>query len=349
MPNFWKKINKPILALAPMAGYTNSAFRQICKYYGADVVYSEMASATALSFGGKKTLALLKFKKAEKYYVVQLFGNDPKYFKNAAKVITEKIKPDGIDINMGCPVKKVFSNGSGAALMLDAERAREIIKQTLQGTNLPVSIKIRSKVGNATAYKFVKKIKDLKIAAIMIHGRSMKQGFSGGIDYAQIKKVKALYEKDYQKSGVHALACKKFSLNKATSCRLKPELRILNSPIILANGGINTPEDAVKMLKKTNADGVGIARGALTKPWLFKEIKEFLKTGEYKEFGIDEIKKAAIRHAKMSYKDKGKHGIIEMRKYLLWYFRGFKGAREIRKELVRVESVGDIEIVLKNI
>jgi len=109
MPNFWKKIEKPILALAPMAGYTNSAFRQICKYYDADVVYSEMASATALNFEGKKTLKMLKFRKAEKYYVVQLFGNDPKYFKNAAKVITEKIKPDGIDLNMGCPVKKVFS------------------------------------------------------------------------------------------------------------------------------------------------------------------------------------------------------------------------------------------------
>ncbi|MCK5084841.1 MAG: tRNA-dihydrouridine synthase family protein, partial [Candidatus Pacebacteria bacterium] len=152
MSNFWKKLNKPILALAPMAGYTNSAFRQICKDYGADVVYSEMASAVALNFEGKKTLKFLKFNKNEKYYVVQIFGNDPKYFQNAAKVITEKIKPDGIDINMGCPAKKVFSNGSGAALMGDIEKAREIIKETLKGTNLPVSIKIRAKVGNVTAY-----------------------------------------------------------------------------------------------------------------------------------------------------------------------------------------------------
>jgi len=224
MPNFWKKINKPILALAPMAGYTNSAFRQICKYYDADVVYSEMASATALNFKGKKTLELLKFKKAEKYYVVQLFGNDPKYFKNAAKVITEKIKPDGIDLNIGCPVKKVFSNGSGAALMLDSEKAREIIKQTLAGTNLPVSIKIRSKVGKITAYKFVKKIKDLKIAAIMIHGRNMKQGFSGEIDYSQIKKVKLLYKEKELKATLANVAFNSFS------------------PVIMANGGINTPD-----------------------------------------------------------------------------------------------------------
>ncbi|MCK5122972.1 MAG: tRNA-dihydrouridine synthase [Candidatus Pacebacteria bacterium] len=330
MPNFWKKIKKPILALAPMAGYTNSAFRQICKYYGADVVYSEMASATALNFKGKKTLKMLKFKKAERYYVVQLFGNNPKYFKNAAKVITEKIKPDGIDINMGCPVRKVFSNGSGAALMLDAEKAREIIKQTLQGTNLPVSIKIRSKVEKTTAYKFVKKIKDLKIAAIMIHGRSMKQGFSGEIDYGQIKKVRLLLEKE-AKLPIGSLAS------------------YANIPIIIANGGINTPEDALKMFQKTNADGIGIARGALTKPWTFKQTKEFLKTEEYKEFELEQIKKAALKHAKMSSKSKGKYGIIEMRKYLLWYFRGFEGAKDVRKELVKVESVGDIEKVLGKI
>ncbi|NOQ68374.1 tRNA dihydrouridine synthase DusB [Patescibacteria group bacterium] len=314
MPNFWKKLNKPILALAPMAGYTNSAFRQICKAYGADVVYSEMASATALHFEGKKTLKFLEFNKNERPYVVQIFGNDPKYFKNAAKAITEKIKPDGIDINMGCPAKKVFSNGSGAALMEDIEKAREIIKQTLQGTNLPVSIKIRSKVGSVTAYKFVKKIKDLPISAIMVHGRSIKQGFSGEIDYQQIKKVKS----------------------------------IVNIPV-LANGGINTPEDAKIILEKTGADGIGIARGALANPWLFAQTKEFFKTGECKEFGIEEIKKAAVKHAKMSYKSKGKHGIIEMRKYLLWYFRGFEGAKDIRKELVKVESVGDIEKVLEKI
>ncbi|MFZ2970689.1 MAG: tRNA-dihydrouridine synthase family protein, partial [Minisyncoccia bacterium] len=172
MPNFWKKLKKPILALAPMAGYTNSSFRQICKKYGADVVYSEMASAVALNYGGKKTIELLKFQKTERPYVVQLFGNDPKYFKNAAKAVTEIIKPDGIDINMGCPAKKVFSNGSGAALMKDKKKAREIIKETLKGTKLPVSIKIRSKAGDVTACQFVKFIKDLPIKAIMIHGRS---------------------------------------------------------------------------------------------------------------------------------------------------------------------------------
>ncbi len=331
MPNFWKKINKPILALAPMAGYTNSPFRQICKAYGADVVYSEMANATALSFGGKKTLELLEFNKTEKFYVVQLFGNDPKYFKKAAQVVSAKIKPDGIDINMGCPVKKVFSNGGGAALMLDTEKAREIIKETLKGTKLPVSIKIRSKVGKTTAYKFIKKIKDLKISAIMVHGRSMKQGFSGEIDYLQIKKVKSLYER--------AVEEKKESDSFFSS----------TVPTILANGGIDTPEDAGKMIEKTGANGIGIARGALKKPWLFFQTKQYLETGEYKEFSLEDTKKAALRHARMSYQDKGKHSVLEMRKYLLWYFRGFEGAKDVRKDLVKVESLRDIKNVLKGI
>lgn len=313
MPNFWRKLNRPILALAPMAGYTDSSFRQICKCYGADVVYSEMANATALSFGGKKTLRLLEFDKSEKFYVVQLFGNDPKYFQNAARVVSAKIKPDGIDLNMGCPVKKVFSNGGGVALMLDVERAREIIKQTLSGTELPVSIKIRSGIEKITAYKFVNKIKDLKISAIMIHGRSMKQGFSGEINYSQIKKVKSF----------------------------------VDIPV-LANGGINNPENAEKIIRKTNADGIGIGRGALKKPWLFFQIKEYFKKGKYSEFNLEDIKKATLKHAEMSSQNKGKRGILEMRKYLLWYFREFDGAKKIRKDLVKVESLKDVEKILKD-
>jgi len=310
--NFWKKINKPILALAPMAGYTTSSFRQICKFHGADVVYSELASATALNFQGKRTLELLVFEKSERPYVVQIFGNDPKYFCNAAKFVSEKIKPDGIDINMGCPAKKVFSNGSGAALMNDVEKAREIIKETLKGTSLPVSIKIRAKVGNVTAYKFVKKLNNLPISAIMIHGRSLQQGFAGEINYEQIRKVK----------------------------------KLIDIPV-LANGGINTPEDTKRILQRTGADGLGIARGSLSKPWLFSQIKQYLQKGEYQEFELKQIKKTAIHHAEMSYKSEGKHGIIQMRKYLLWYFRGFENAKEIRKELVGVESVGDIKKILR--
>lgn len=312
MDSFYEKIDKPILALAPMAGYTNQPFRQICKFYGVDILYSEMASATALSYGGKKTLELLKFAKSERPFVVQLFGNEPKYFQNAAKIVTEKIRPDGIDINMGCPAPKVYKTGSGAALFCDPEKAIRIIEETLQGTDLPVSIKIRTKVKGHTAYRFMKKIKDYPLAAVMVHGRSYEKGFMGEIDYGTIRRIKEL----------------------------------VSYPVI-ANGGINCPEDAKKMLERTGVDGLGIARGALKNPWLFSQIKEYLERGEYHQLNIREIKKAALRHAKLSEKSMGHHGILEMRKYLLWYFRGFDNAKEFRRKLVEVESVEDIKNTLE--
>lgn len=311
MKTFYDKIEKPILALAPMAGYTNQPFRRICKYYGADVLYSEMASATALSYEGKKTLELLKFSEDERPYVVQLFGNDPKYFQNAARIVTEKIRPDGIDINMGCPAPKVYKTGAGAALFCDQEKAFAIIEETLKGTDLPVSIKIRSRVKKYTAYKFMKKIKDYPLAAVMIHGRSYEKGFIGPIDYKTIRRIK----------------------------------EIVSYPVI-ANGGINTPEDARMMLEKTGADGLGIARGALKNPWLFQQIKDLMETGKYHEFSIEEIKKAALLHSQMAEGNMGKHGILEMRKYLLWYFRGFENAKEFRCKLVEVETYADVEKTL---
>lgn len=311
MQTFYDKTEKPILALAPMAGYTNQPFRRICKFYGADILYSEMASATALAYSGKKTLELLKFDKSERPYIVQLFGNDPKYFQNAARIVTEKIRPDGIDINMGCPAPKVYKTGAGAALFRDQGRALQIIEETLKGTDLPVSIKIRSRVGKYTAYKFMKKIKDYPLSAVMVHGRSYEKAFSGPIDYKTIRRIKEMV--DYP---------------------------------VVANGGINTPEDVKNMLEKTGADGVGIARGALKNPWLFRQICEYLETGEYHEFTLKEIKTAALLHTEMAQEDMGAHGILEMRKYLLWYFRGFENAKEFRRKLVEVETLEDVKKTL---
>lgn len=309
--NIFNRLNKPFLVLAPMAGYTNSTFRQICKIYGADMVYSEMANATALAHNGKKTLELLQFQKIERPYIVQLFGNDPKYFYQAAKVVTEQINPDGIDLNLGCPAKKVFTSGSGAALFYDQDRALRVIEETLRGTHLPVSIKIRTKVKNRTAYRFMKKIKDYPLAAVMIHGRSYKQGFVGAIDYKNIKRIKQL----------------------------------VNFPVI-ANGGINTPEEAGIMLSKTLADGLGVARGSLKNPWLFLQIKQYLQTGVYQDFSLNDIKKLALLHAELAEKSMGQHGFLEIRKYLLWYFRGFDQAKNVRKQLTQVQNMQDVLSVL---
>lgn len=306
--NFWQKLSKPIYALAPMAGITDSAFRQICKKYGADVVYSEMASATALVYGPQKTLEMLEFSKIERPYVVQLFGGKPEHFAIAAKLITKKIKPDGIDINFGCPVKKVQKQGAGAALMENLKLSREIVKSVIGNTNLPVSVKVRTKVGKIDVLKFLDNLKNLDIKAVMIHGRTLKQGFSGEIDYGIIKKARNHFD-----------------------------------GIILANGGIMKAEDAKILLERTGADGIGIARGAEGRPWIFNEIKDLAVGNKINPKSQKQIFEIALEHAKLAYKSKGRQGIIEMRKHLCWYTQGMEGARILRGELIRVESLKQIK------
>lgn len=324
MKNFWEKLKKPLLALAPMAGITDSAFRQLCQSFGAQVLYTEMVSADALFYNAKKTLAMLKHNKKEKYLVVQLFGKDPDKFKKAAQVV-EKMGVDGIDINFGCPAKKVVRHGGGVTLMRDLNKCYAIVKAVCDSTSLPVSVKIRSSIshplcvspsgrGRITALDFIEKIKDLPVAAVMIHGRSYEQAFSGPPDYDMIKAVK-----------------KKFK------------------GIVLGNGGIMAPEDAKNMLDKTGVDGVGLARGLYGKPWLFKQIKDYLKTGKYKELTFAQIKKVMLLHAQLLFKSKGPHGLFEVRKYLAWYVKGFPGAAELRQELVQIKSLKEIEKILSKI
>lgn len=304
-PNFWSKLKPPILALAPLAGFTDSAFRQICKNYGADVLYSEMASATALFYNQKNkdntTLKLLKFnRQKEKYYVVQLFGSNPEHFALATRLITKRVKPDGIDINFGCPVPKVMKQGAGAGLMLDLAKSRAVIKAVLDNTSLPVSIKIRAGVKEVTALNFLKNISDLPLAAIMIHGRTLKQGFTGEPDWDLIKKARQYFK-----------------------------------GIILANGGINDLAKAKQVLKLSRADGLGLARGVLGRPWLFKEIKK----NKAISLKPKQIFKVALKHAALEQKQKGKLGIIELRKHLVWYLSGLPGASKLREQLVKVNSL----------
>jgi len=314
--NFWLKLKKrqqPILALAPLAGFTDSAFRQICKKYGADVLCSEMASVAALFYNQKAkdntTLKLLKYNPPkEKYYVVQLFGSDPNHFASAARLITEKIKPDGIDINFGCPVPKIIKQGAGSGLMKDLKRSRAVIEAVLANTNLPVSIKIRTQVGSVGALDFLKNISDLPVSAVMIHGRSLNQGFAGPADLKTIKKARKYFK-----------------------------------GIILANGGINDLSGAKNALRESRADGLGLARGVLGRPWLFKEIK----TGQIINLKPAAIFKIACRHGELVQAQKGKRGIIELRKHLVWYMQGMNGAAKLREQLVKVSSLAAIKKILK--
>lgn len=302
--NFWKKLNKPIYALAPMAGITDSAFRQICKSFGADVVYSEMVSAAALFYDSKKTLELMKFAKTERPFVVQLFGAKPEHFAAAARIVENKVKPDGIDINFGCPVKKVARQGAGAVLMNDLKLACEIIETTIKNTKLPVSIKIRAKVGETDALKFLRAVKDLDIKAVMIHGRSLTQGHAGPVDWEIIKKARPLVRS-----------------------------------VLIANGGVKDKAGAEEFIKKSGADGVGIGQGALGRPWIFEEVK----SKKLKIKSKEEIFKIILKHAKLAEKLKGREGIIEMRKHLCWYVSGMPQAGKLREGLVKVKSLREIK------
>jgi tRNA-dihydrouridine synthase B len=311
MKNFWIKLKKPIIALAPMAGINDMAFRQLCKKYGADVVYSEMVSVDGLFYNSVKTFDLMKFNKKERPYVVQLFGCKPELFAQAAKEV-EKFGADGVDINFGCPAPKIYKIMGGVRLMRDLDLCYEIVKATCEAVKIPVSIKIRTGIGKITGLDLVNKVKDLPISAIMVHGRSFEQAFRGVADLEAIKAIKQAF-----------------------------------SGVVLANGGIYTPEQAKDMLAQTGADGIGLAQGLLGKPWLFKQVKDFLKTGKYKEYTMTQIKKAALEHAALNYKFKGSTGILEMRKHLGWYFKGFTGASDLRKKLVRVETIENIKEILE--
>lgn len=315
--NFWNNLKnkkESILALAPMAGFSDSVFRQICKKFGADILYSEMASVDALYYNQKKknnpTLELLKTNRLkEKYYVVQLFGSKPEHFAAATKIITEFIKPDGIDINFGCPVAKVIKQGAGSSLMKDLALSRSVIQTVIANTDLPVSIKIRAKVGEVDAINFLKNIKDLPISALMIHARTLNQGFSGAPDYKLIKKLRRYFK-----------------------------------GIILVNGGINNIDDAKIALKESRADGLGLARGVLGRPWLFKEIKNS------KEIKLSqaEIFKLMISHAQLVNELKGKAGIKELRKHLPWYLTNWPGASKLREKIVKINNLADLKKIFKD-
>lgn len=311
---------KPILALAPMAGYTDSAFRVMCLDCGADLIYTEMISAEALARNNKKTLKMLEFLAEEKNVVVQLFGKNPEAFAKAAKLICfsrdrSRPVPTGIDINLGCPAHKVFKTGAGAALMDNKKLAREIIQAVLDNTNLPVSIKIRSQVKTTTAEEFIEFIKDLNFKMVMVHGRTLSQGMTGPIDFAMIKKVKEL----------------------------------LPHKIVLGNGNINSSKDAREMLEKTGADGVGIGRGTLGNSEIFKNIKKYINKRacppERQLVDLERRRENKILHHAELFLQQNDN-LIPLRKHLVHYFKGQKNASEWRQKIINIKSLTDLEKIL---
>lgn len=306
--NFWNKLKQekkgePILALAPLAGYTDSAFRLICRDFGADVVYSEMASVSGFYYKSEKTLDLLRFSKPERPYIVQIFGSNKDHFVEAVKIIEREIKPDGIDINFGCPVKKVLKQGAGSKLMSDLKLSRDIISEVLSVSKLPISIKVRTEAFSIKLIDFLKNIQDLPVSALMIHGRTLKQLFSGPIDTGVIKEARNYF-----------------------------------SGIILANGGIDKFSDIKKVISRTKADGVGIGRGSLGRPWIFSQDLANISRAEEKELII----KTSLRHLKLIREKRGDISLGEFKGHLAWYLKNFSGASKLRSQVMLSKSYQEI-------
>ncbi len=323
MDNFWQKLKKPILSTTPMAGITDSAWRQICKEWGADVVHTEFVSVDALYYDSKKSLRLLEYKASEQPVVVQIFGKRAELYPKAAQVVAAT-GVAGLDINFGCPARKVAGHGGGICLLRDIATVRKIVENTINSVDIPVSIKSRTSLykipgqangGSITALDLIDALADLPIAAMIIHGRSYETPFTGPVDLDMLK------------------ACK-------TKFKTGP---------FLINGSFQTIESVIDDLKYTGADGIALSRSLYGRPWLFKQIRDYLNTGQYQEITWPEIKKTAILHAHLLYENRGPKGFECMRKHLLFYVKGRPDASDLRKELVAVKNPKDVEKIFNRL
>lgn len=305
-----------------MEGVNDTAFRQVCKLGGADVLYTEFIAADAIAHNARKSLERLRFDPREQPVIAQIFGKNPDSFAVAAKTI-ERLGFAGLDINFGCPARKVVAHGSGVALFRDPGFARQLIARALDSVSIPVSIKIRTGIRKErkevdpdcaeriTALDFLEAVGDLPISAIMVHGRSYEQGHQGDVDAAMIRAVKQRFP-----------------------------------GLVLANGGIYTPDRAAAMLQETGADGVGIARGSWGRPWIFRDTRSFLTSGTSQPISAAEQTGFIRTHAELLFAAKGPHGLLEFRKHFAHYITSRPGAKALRAQAVRITTLSDVDRVL---
>lgn len=311
------------LSLAPMAGYTDRAMRYICNKYGSEYSVSEMISAKAVTFGDKKTFSLAKIMPDEGPVVLQIFGSEPDTMARASEILLGHARsegealPIGIDINMGCPVKKIFSNGEGSALMRSPDLIYDIVRSVKNSIDVPVTVKIRAGIAEKSknAVECALAAESGGASMITVHGRTREQMYTGRADRGIIAEVK----------------------------------RSVGIPVI-ANGDVSCGTDAVDMLSETGADGIALGRGAVGNPFVFDEIRRAIDGEDYIPPSTEERIKTALLHISLAKEEKGEtRGVQEARKQIASYFSSFRGASAIRAEINRASTVSEIEKILNKI
>ena len=297
--------------LAPMAGVSDRAYRELCVRFGAAYCVSEMVSSKALSFNSKKSEELMEISDLERPCGIQIFGDDPKCMADAAKHALEN-KPDIIDINMGCPAPKISSNGSGSALMKNPRLCGEIVKAVTAVTDIPVTVKIRKgwDDDSVNAVEVAKICESAGAAAITVHGRTRQQYYKPPVDYDIIKAVR----------------------------------ESVSVPVI-ANGDIDSAERAKEVMDITGCDLVMIGRATLGNPWIFSQINAYLENPNVKIHtpDLEERLGVMIEHIGKMVEYKGEHmAMLQARKLVVGYFKGMKGAAALRNEAGKIKTLDDL-------